>query len=571
MNKQLWGHLTDEMDAPPTVQFLEQAEHEQRKMARALHETATVINSTLDLDTVLEYILIQAANVVPCDAANIMLVDDNLVQVIRYKGFSEQGRDWVKAQKINFRLSDIETIQRIAETRLALAIPDVRDYPGWQTFSEVSEWVRSYVGAPMIAQGKLIGILNLDSADVGAFTDEEAEHLVAFANQAALAIQNARHATDLEQRVIERTAALRHAKEHVEAILNNSSDAIILLRPDGIIDQINPAFTQLIGWSADEAYGVSLLDFVMPENAGVFQETWNAVIDDRQSRHLETTICRQDGSCFSAELTLYTLTNDKLRVVCNLRDISIRKQEEENLRQALEKAQQLSEMKNRFIAMVSHEFRTPLATIQSSDDILKRYSDRLSEERKLEHLNKIQAQVKRLVNLLDDVLAINRADSVGMEFNPQPFDVYELYRDVAEEFQLNDPDYQILFETDVPGLQEVIDPKLVRQIINNLLSNAIKYSAVGSTIHLELTYQNQQIIITVRDQGIGIPEEDKQHLFELFHRARNVGNIKGTGLGLGIIKRAVDAHNGTIHFESQLGEGTIFTVTLPVVTSSVSA
>jgi len=565
MNKQFLGHPADEMDASSTIQNAEQAEYEQRRLAEALHETAAVLNSTLDLDTVLDYILIQVANLIPCDAANIMLVDGDFVQVIRYKGFTEIGAAWVKAQKISFRLSDVASLCHIVETGMALAISDVREYPGWEVFTDVSEWIRAYVGAPMIVQGKLIGFINLDSRYVGAFDEERTEHLVAFANQAALAIRNARYTADLEKQVIERTAALRHAKEHVEAILNNSSDAIILLRPDGIIDQINPAFSHLIGWSADEAFGLSFSSFVAPENLPTFEETWDAVINDQQSRQVETTICRADGSCFAAEVTLYTLRNAKLRVVCNLRDISIRKQEEENLRQALEKAQQLNEMKNRFIGMVSHEFRTPLATIQSSDDILKRYSDRISEERKMEHLDKIQTQVKRLVNLLDDVLAISRSDSVGMQFNPHPFDVYELCRDIVEEFQLNNPNYHIVFKSDAAGLQEMIDAKLVRQIINNLLSNAIKYSPTSSTVRLELTYHDQQIVIKVSDQGIGIPEKDQPHLFEVFHRAGNVGSIKGTGLGLAIVKRAVDAHGGSITFESQVGFGTTFIITLPVV------
>lgn len=235
------------------------------------------------------------------------------------------------------------------------------------------------------------------------------------------------------------------------------------------------------------------------------------------------------------------------------------------LRLALEKEKELNELKSRFISITSHEFRTPLTTILGSAELLEHYSHKWSQEKKLVHFKRIHSNVQHLVQLLNDVLIIGQAEAGKLEFNPEPLDVVQFCCSLVEELQLSGgSEHTIAFSCQLPDLKGCLDEKLLRHILSNLLSNAIKYSPTGSTVKFKLVGQNGQAIFQIQDEGIGIPEEDQQHLFESFHRAKNVVNIPGTGLGLTIVKRSVDLHGGKISVKSEVGVGTTFTVTIPL-------
>ena len=215
--------------------------------------------------------------------------------------------------------------------------------------------------------------------------------------------------------------------------------------------------------------------------------------------------------------------------------------------------------------MTSHEFRTPLSSIQSSSELIEHYGHKWTEEKKLLHLKRIQTGVSHMVQLLDDVLTIGRAEAGKLEFAPATLDVESFCRDLMEEMQLQaGPAHRLVFVSRGQCADVCLDEKLLRQILANLLSNAIKYSPQGGEVRLELDCLADQVVLRVQDHGIGIPPEAHGRLFDTFHRAANVGNIPGTGLGLSIIKKAVDRHGGTITFTSQVNAGTAFTVTIPL-------
>jgi len=252
-------------------------------------------------------------------------------------------------------------------------------------------------------------------------------------------------------------------------------------------------------------------------------------------------------------------------------DITERRMAEEALRTTellqvkLDKEKELSLLKSRFVSMVTHEFRTPLTTILSSSDMLKTYSERLDDERKAEHLNKIQSQVKRLTALLEDILTINKAETVGVEFNPSPTDLETFCREFLSEYEDASSIHTLHFNVEGRPARASLDQKLLRQALSNIVSNAIKYSPDGGNVYFDLEYQPGKAIIRIRDEGIGIPEDDLNRLFEIFHRASNVRGFPGTGLGLIIVKNAVDAHSGRVSVESTMGVGTTFTIELPLL------
>jgi signal transduction histidine kinase len=237
---------------------------------------------------------------------------------------------------------------------------------------------------------------------------------------------------------------------------------------------------------------------------------------------------------------------------------------ERKTQEALKKAEELNELKSRFVSMVSHEFRTPLASISLSAGMLQNYKHKLSEDKQQVHFQRIQSSIAQMNNLLEDVLTIGQAESGKWKFNPAPLDLYEFCQQLVEEQAENDEGkHSINFHASGKTDKTVMDERLLRHIFSNLLSNAIKYSPVQTAVDFKLEFDREWVTIQVRDRGIGIPPEDCDRLFETFQRATNVGSIKGTGIGLAIVKQAVDLHGGTIDFDSQVGIGTTFIVRLP--------
>jgi signal transduction histidine kinase len=172
-----------------------------------------------------------------------------------------------------------------------------------------------------------------------------------------------------------------------------------------------------------------------------------------------------------------------------------------------------------------------------------------------------------MTHLLEDVLVIGKAETGKLKFNPEPLDIEEFCRDLVEEIQLSTRgEYAIAFLCQGQFSEACMDKNLLRHILTNLLSNAIKYSPQGCTVNFELTAHNGEAIFQIQDQGIGISLEDQQRLFESFYRGKNVGKIPGTGLGLTIVKNAVDLHGGQITVSSEVGVGTTFRVRIPLTT-----
>jgi PAS domain S-box-containing protein len=253
-------------------------------------------------------------------------------------------------------------------------------------------------------------------------------------------------------------------------------------------------------------------------------------------------------------------------------DITQRKRAEVELLAALQREKELSEMKSKFVSIASHELRTPLATILSSAELLEHYSENLSAEDKLKMLHGIQSSVKRMNGMIEDVLIVGKAEAGALQFAPGPVDLSELCRKVVEELRGGvAKQHTIRFERRFDRSSLNLDEKLLRHILTNLLSNAVKYSPPGSTVSLLLAERERQAVIEVTDQGIGIPAEDQARLFESFHRASNVGSRQGTGLGLVIVKKAVELHGGSIDIDSKVDAGTRISVRLPLTQAERAA
>lgn len=234
------------------------------------------------------------------------------------------------------------------------------------------------------------------------------------------------------------------------------------------------------------------------------------------------------------------------------------------------KAKELNQFKSEFVSMLSHDIRNPLNTILLAAGLLQSNDDKLPKEKKLNHYQMIRSAVKSMSQLLDEVSFIGKADTGKLQCELVLLDLQAFCRQLIREMELSTAQKQITIIFTVSGQlgEALCDEHLLRHILGNLLTNAIKYSPVGSKIDFELIGQEKSVTFRIKDQGIGIPKNELQHLFQPFHRASNVGAIPGTGLGLAIVKKSVEAHKGEISVESEVGVGTTFTVTLPVVMRS---
>jgi len=241
---------------------------------------------------------------------------------------------------------------------------------------------------------------------------------------------------------------------------------------------------------------------------------------------------------------------------------------QEEIARALEAERELSDMKTRFVSIVSHEFRTPLGIIMSAVELLRNYADRLPPQKQQELHSDIFSATRHMAGLMEQVLVLGRTESGRLAYSPAPLDLAVLCGKLADESQ-SATNQRCPIQVKLTGATDGAsgDEALVRHILSNLLSNAVKYSPASASVNLEIARDGREAVFIVRDQGIGIPPDDLPHIFEAFHRAGNVGETPGTGLGMLIVKRCVELHGGTITVDSQAGRGTTVTVRLPLFNS----
>jgi PAS domain S-box-containing protein len=243
-------------------------------------------------------------------------------------------------------------------------------------------------------------------------------------------------------------------------------------------------------------------------------------------------------------------------------DITFRKNWEQGMQQSLEQEKSLNELKGRFLSMISHEFRTPLSVIMTSVEILRRHG--MEEGKWQGRLERITTQVNRLNRMLSDITHVYKGQVKNVELQAESLDLAAILLSLREDILATYPHIDdILLEISGHAQNIQADEDLIHQMLVNLLSNAAKYSGEGRQVELYLHYENEGVDISVQDHGIGIPAADRAHLFELFYRGSNTSTTIGTGLGLIIVKNAVEAHNGRLSYESQEGVGTRFRVWLP--------
>jgi PAS domain S-box-containing protein len=372
---------------------------------------------------------------------------------------------------------------------------------------------------------------------------------------------------NLEGRVAERTRELATSKERFSKAFQLSPTAIGLTRlSDGTLVDVNDAFLKISGYTREEVIGRTPQSLQLYGDPSQRDEYLELLREHGAVRDREQVLRAKDGRKLTMLVAGGILDLDGQPHVMSVGlDISERKQAEQDTMKALEHERQLNEMKTSFVSMVSHEFRTPLGVIQSASDVLDRYLDRLTPDKRRKHLDMIFRSTKNLSQLVDGVLLLGKVEDGRMHFTPAPIDLSSVCHQFVDEIRSATSaraDIECLVEPGVEGAES--DVELLRHIFGNLLSNAVKYSDAGARVEFHVARAGADMIATVRDHGIGIAEADQANLFKSFARGQNVGQRPGTGLGLNIVQRCVALHGGSIEVESALGVGTTVTVRLPV-------
>lgn len=277
--------------------------------------------------------------------------------------------------------------------------------------------------------------------------------------------------------------------------------------------------------------------------------SFNQMIERLENAYKEIENLNQSLLCKVEELL--TTKNELLKI-------------KDELTVSLAKEQELNELKNRFISMVSHEYRTPLSAILTTTYIVSKFAHKGDIQNVEKHLKKIEEYIKTMVDLLENVLLYSKQHSGKIKLNLEEVDIIELVSSVVDEYKfLDKKSHYLIFNNFVTNTAVTIDTFLLKQAIGNLISNALKYTENGKRIFVELSDSEDTISIIVGDEGRGIPQNEIKFLFDPFFRSSNSINVKGTGLGLSIVKNIVEMFGGQIFVESELGKGTTFRLLLP--------
>ncbi|MEZ4667213.1 MAG: PAS domain S-box protein [Anaerolineae bacterium] len=458
---------------------VEATAHEQRILAEALRDTSATINSTLNLQDVLDHILVYVERVLPYDSATIMLLEDHMARVVRGRGFEGQDIPVEQVLALRFDIDKHANLKEMYETARAIVIPETKDHPAWRTVPETA-WIHSYVGAPILMEGQVIGFLNLDSANSNAFNQTHADKLLAFADQTGVAILNAnlfeavsQYADEQERRVAERTAELVNERAQLQAIMDSMAEGVFgVVFGEKPTKYANVAFQKLTGYSSVD-WSFDLLRKAVPDDHEEFAHDIDLIYEQLTHSGVwlgEGPVQHRDGTSFDAQIIVTRIDNmdgHVIGTVTIIRDVSQTK--------ALEKQKSL------FVANASHELRTPITNLMTRLYLLKKQPNALET-----HLEVLDEIARRMRTLVEDLLDHSRFERGVIPLEPKMVDVRDL---ISQVVNLQTPEAEkkhIDLLTNLPEtkLTAMVDPERMIQVITNLVINAVHYTPEGGKLRL---------------------------------------------------------------------------------------
>jgi PAS domain S-box-containing protein len=395
---------------------------------------------------------------------------------------------------------------------------------------------------------ELIGVLYVFRAYGTRFTHDDRQVLASFADQAAIAVHNAQLYERLSQE-----------KHRLDAILDHTADGVLILNPANRIVVFNRALAQLTGWSATDVLGRDHDNIVQWAHLETGMDLPRAVAGgwptpSARPLYVEGDLRQRNGCTISVGITyapLFDYDGRLVNIIGNVRDIT--------------RFREADELKSTFISVISHELKTPVALIKGYADTLLREDAHWDLRTTRESLTVILEESDRLNALIDNLLDASRLQAGGLPLETDQVALDALAFRVAKRFrtQTQIHDIAVSFPPDFPVVPG--DAGRLEQVLNNLVSNAIKYSPEGRQIEISGRPAPGEVVVTVSDQGVGIPPEEQTRVFDRFFRGarERQQSTAGAGLGLFLARAIVEAHGGRIWVESSPGEGSAFSFSIP--------
>jgi PAS domain S-box-containing protein len=538
-----------------------EAERKQLRLAQTLQAVGALLTSEMTLNEVYEYLFDLLARVIRYDSVSVQLLDGEEMQFVAGRGFANVARAHEIVKSISRQTLEERWHQPY---RRVIVISNTDGDPHWHIVPG-AEHIRSWMGAALRVKGRLLGILNVDSVIANEYEETVAETVAAFANQAAIAIENAqlneavrRHTQELEIRVVARTAELERERQRTAAILDTAGEGIFLTDVDGAIEYVNPAMERLTGYQAAELLDKNPRVWQSGQTSpALYHELWDTIKRGRIWQG-ELVNRHKDGQLYDAALT-----------VAPLRDADGKIAGFVGVQHNITQQKELNRLKDEFVSNVSHELRTPIANVKLYLSLLTRGKP----EKRDEYLQTLRRESARLEKLIEDLLDLSRLDMGTTRLEIAPTDLNQLTAQLIADRSALAANRRLTIDYQAePGLVlALVDQAPLVQVVSNLLTNAINYTQPGGSILVTVArvQQDEQrwATITVKDTGPGISAIDLPHLFERFYRGEvgRKSGAPGTGLGLAISHKIVARMNGQITVESRPGYGAAFTVWLPLV------
>ena len=422
--------------------------------------------------------------------------------------------------------------------------------------------INSFIGIPLTYGETMVGMIGLANCPGGyqANSLSVLEPLLITCSSILASYKN-------QQQKIITQAELEKSQADLLALLTSLEDLVFEVNENLKIENVWSSEENVLKIPIQDLIGKDLKEFVGNDEIQNFINKIQQVLQFGIPENIEyPVLVNQKQKWLNAKISLIKNYHQQKRISILIQDISERKESEIEIKRALEKEIQLSELKSRFVSMTSHEFKTPLSCIKSSAEIMELYLNNLekNQEKFKKHIETINHEINRLTNLMNDVLVLGKIESDKMGCNTDSIDLIGIANLVLERQQSNfrlNKKIELEIEGKIRDVQA--DKMQIDHILDNLISNALKYSKGKKEPIVKIQFMPKEFKIHVQDFGIGIPEQEKAQLFQSFFRAKNVENIDGTGLGLVIIKNFVNLHGGEISFESRENEGTTFHIQIP--------
>ena len=504
-----------------------------------LLDISRALTAQLNLDELLQMVLAAAAKMLAGQAALMGLRDSEGTFTIRASyGLPEQLVPYF-APLLTDVPDDVD--------RSRFRIPGLGEKLG-HIVAGLGLRLEQVVALPMAFGRELIGTLFVFRAYGARFTADDRQVLGSFADQAAIAVHNAQLYEELSQE-----------KHRLDAILEYTADGVLILDPGMHVFTFNRALAQLSGWAAGAALGLHHDEVVRWARLETDMSLADAVaggwpLPSARPLYVEGDLRRQNGGTVSVGITyapLFDYEGRLVNVIGSVRDIT--------------RFREADEIKSTFISVISHELKTPVALIKGYADTLLREDAHWDRRTTRESLNVILEESDRLNTLIDNLLEASRLQAGGLPLKTDYVALDSLAARIASHFRTQTDSHQIVvgFPPGFPAVE--VDADRIEQVLNNLISNAIKYSPQGKRIEIGGRTLPTEVVVSVTDQGPGIPLEEQPRVFERFYRGARHRNqsIPGAGLGLYLAKAIVEAHGGRIWVDSSFGEGTTFSFSIP--------